>query len=204
MRQSFWSLFHFSLSSETVLAEAEVCYRGNFVCRLSTYMFFMVAHYHLWYLIYIQKCKLLALPLLFLNSDKSKTGSKMIVLLKQKNPFFNSNGFQKIMPLSIHKTIYPWATAQQLNDILLLLLFKPFFFTNCLAPRQVGERKIIFVKKTTLLDCENKKHDHGASTSSRVIFISTSQHQQTHQQQMQQQQQDLKCMSASNKKRKRN
>ena len=51
------------------------------------------------------------------------------------------------MPLSIHKTIYPWATAQQLNDILLLLLFKPFFFTNCLAPRQVGERKIIFVKK---------------------------------------------------------
>jgi NAD(P)-dependent dehydrogenase (short-subunit alcohol dehydrogenase family) len=111
---------------------------------------------------------------------------------------------KEIMPLSIHKTIYPWATAQQLNDILLLLLFKPFFFTNCLAPRQVGERKIIFVKKTTLLDCENKKHDHGASTSSRVIFISTSQHQQTHQQQMQQQQQDLKCMSASNKKRKRN
>ena len=40
MRQSFWSLFHFSLSSETVLAEAEVCHSGKFVCRLSTYMFF--------------------------------------------------------------------------------------------------------------------------------------------------------------------
>jgi hypothetical protein len=56
----------------------------------------MVAQYHLWYLIYIQKCKFLALPLLFLNTDKSKTGSKMIVLLKQKQFFFlNSNGFQK-------------------------------------------------------------------------------------------------------------
>ena len=135
MRQSFWSLFHFSLSSETVLAEAEVYYRGNVVCILSTYMFFMVAHYHLWYLIYIQKCKLLALPLLFLNSDKSKTGSKMIVLSKQKNPFFNWNGFQKIMPLSIHKTMYPWAVAQQLTDILLLLLFKPFFLHKLFSPK---------------------------------------------------------------------
>ena len=55
-----------------------------------------------------------------------------------------------------------------------------------------------------MLDCENKKHDHGASISSRVIFVSTSQQQQTHQQQMQQQQQDLTFMSVSNKKRKVN
>jgi hypothetical protein len=96
MIQSFWSLFHFSLSLETSLAEAEVCYRESFVCRLSTYMYFMVAHFHVWYLIYIQKCKLLALPLLFLNSNKGKTGSKMIVLLKQnKFRFFLFKWFPK-------------------------------------------------------------------------------------------------------------
>ena len=128
MRQSFWSLFHFFLSSETVLAKAEVCYSGNFVCRLSTYMFFMVAHYHLWYLIYIQNANFWLCHCCFWTWTKAKKAPKWLSCWSEINSvFFYSNGFQKVMPLSIHKTMYPWAVAQQLNGILLLLLFNLLF-----------------------------------------------------------------------------